>query len=112
MLLQKCKKDLQLNGITQLLTYVNDIALQYCLILFCNLPVFFFFVGDNKETLINNVTTILNKMKKIGLHINVEKTKHMFTDKIQNIQNKGNFVIRDKIFERTNNFKINSNSNE
>lgn len=73
---------------------------------------FFFFVGDNKETLINNVTTILNKMKKIGLHINVEKTKHMFTDKIQNIQNKGNFVIRDKIFERTNNFKINSNSNE
>lgn len=49
--MQESEGGLQLNGITQLLTYVNDIAL----------------LGNNKETLINNIKTLLDKTKELDL---------------------------------------------
>ena len=87
--MQKSNDGLQLNGTTQILTYADDIAL----------------LGDNKETLINNAKILLDKTKELGLQINVEKTKYMVTDRIQNIHNNGNLVVCDKIFERVSNFK-------
>jgi len=87
--LQKGEDGLRLNGITQLLTYADDVAL----------------LGDNKETLIDNTKTLLDRTKKLGLQVSVEKTKYMVTDRIQNIHNSGNLVIRDKMFERVSNFK-------
>ena len=75
---------LQLNSTTQILTYADDIAL----------------LGDNKETLINNtkILRVLDKTKELGLQINVEKTKYMVTDRIQNIHSNGNLIVCDKIF--------------
>lgn len=77
--MQKDEDSRQLNDITQLLTYADDVAL----------------LEDNKETLINNTKTLLDKTKELGLQISVEKIKYMIIDKIQNIQNNENlFVIR------------------
>lgn len=56
--MQKSKDVLQLNGITQLLMYADDIAL----------------LGDNKVTLISNTKILLDKTKELGLQISVEKT--------------------------------------
>lgn len=49
--MQESEGGLRLNGITQLLTYVNDIAL----------------LGNNKEILINNTKTLLDKTKELNL---------------------------------------------
>jgi len=79
--IQKSEDGLKLNGITQLLTYADDIAL----------------LGDNKETLINNTKTVLNKMKGLGLQISAEKTKYMVTDpesRVFNITETWSFVIK------------------
>ncbi|KAL6420057.1 hypothetical protein ACFW04_011914 [Cataglyphis niger] len=78
---------LQLNDITQLLTYADDII----------------FLGDNSETIINNTKTLLDKTKEFKLQINVEKTKYMVINIIQNIR-KCRRLDRDKIFERVSNF--------
>jgi len=88
--LKRCRQgSLQLNGITKLLTYAVDVAL----------------LGDNKETLINNIKTLLDEAKEIGLQISAEKTKYMVFDRIQNIQNNGNLVVRDRSFDQVSNFK-------
>ena len=87
--MQKSEVGLQLNGTTQILIYADDIAL----------------LGDNKKTLINNTKMLLDKTKELGLQINVEKTKYMVTDRIQNTHNNGNLIVCDKIFERASNFK-------
>ena len=52
---QKDKDGLQLNGITQLLTYADDVAL----------------LGDNRE--INNNKTLSDKTKELGLQISAKQ---------------------------------------
>lgn len=46
------------------------------------------------------------------MQISVERTKYMVTDRIQNIQNNGNLVVRDKILKRVSNFKYLNQTNE
>lgn len=75
--MQKSEDGLQLNGITQLLTYADNIIL----------------LGDNSETIINNTKTLLDKTKEFELQINVEKTKYMVINRIQNIQNGGDLIV-------------------
>lgn len=89
--MQKSESGLQLNGITQLLTYADDIVL----------------LRDNSETIINNTKTLINKTKELGLQINVKKTKYMVTNRIQNMEiipKCGDLAVRNKIFERISNF--------
>jgi hypothetical protein len=52
---------LKLNGTHQLLAYTDDVNL----------------LGDNTDTIKKNTGTLTDASKKVGLEINVEKTKYI-----------------------------------
>ena len=60
------KERLQLNGINKLLVYEDDVLL----------------LGDNEEILRANTHTLLSNTKKLGLEVNINRTKYMVTDSI------------------------------
>jgi hypothetical protein len=57
-----------LNGTHQLLAYVDDVNL----------------LGDNIDTINKNTATLIDASKKVGLEVNVEKTKYMLVSRDQN----------------------------
>jgi hypothetical protein len=60
--------DPKLNGIYQLLVYADNV----------NLP------GDNIDTIKENLETLINANKEVGLEVNTEKTKYMLLSPHQN----------------------------
>jgi hypothetical protein len=60
---------LKLNGTHQLLAYADDVNL----------------LGDNVDTIKKNTDTFTDASKKVGLEINVEKTKYMLLSSHQNV---------------------------
>ena len=53
------KEGLHLNGVNKLLVYADDVVL----------------LGDNEEILRGNRHTLLSNTKKLGLEVNINKTK-------------------------------------
>jgi hypothetical protein len=60
---------LKLNGTHQLLAYADDVNL----------------LGDNIDTIKKNTETLIVASKKVGLEINVDKTKYMLLSRHQNV---------------------------
>jgi hypothetical protein len=60
---------LKLNGAHQLLAYADDVKL----------------LGENIDTMKKNMETLIDASKKVGLEINVEKTKYMLLFCHQNV---------------------------
>jgi hypothetical protein len=58
---QENQVGLELNGTHQLLAYANDVNL----------------LEDNIDTIKKNTETLINTCKKVGLEINIEKTKYV-----------------------------------
>jgi hypothetical protein len=58
---QENQVGLKLNGTHQLLAYTDDVNL----------------LGDNIDTIKKNKETLIDTCKKVGLEVNVEKTKYM-----------------------------------
>jgi hypothetical protein len=64
----------KLNGTHQLLAYSDDVTL----------------LGDNIDTTNKNTESLIDTSKKVGLEVNVEKTKSMLVSLYQNAgQNRG-----------------------
>jgi hypothetical protein len=59
---------LKLNGTYQLLAYADVVNL----------------LGDNIDTINKNTETLIDASKKVGLKLNVEKTKYMLVSRDQN----------------------------
>jgi hypothetical protein len=59
-----------LNGTHQLLAYTDDLNL----------------LGDNRDTINKDTETLIDASKKVGLEVNVEKTKYMLVSRDQKIK--------------------------
>jgi hypothetical protein len=59
---------LKLNGIHQLLVYIDDVNL----------------LEDNIDTIKKNTETVTDSSKKVGLEVNIEKTDYMLMSCYQN----------------------------
>jgi hypothetical protein len=65
---------LKLNETHQLLAYANDVNV----------------LGDNIDSINKNTETLIDASKKVGLEINIEKTKYMLLSRHHNVgQNRG-----------------------
>jgi hypothetical protein len=60
---------LKLNGTHQLLAYADDVNL----------------LGDNIDTMKENVETLMDASKEVGLEINLEKTEYMLLSRHQTL---------------------------
>ena len=74
---------LELNGTHQILAYADDINI----------------LGDNVNTVTENTEILLEAGKEIGLEINTEKTKYMYTARNSNMVQGQNIRVGDKVFE-------------
>jgi hypothetical protein len=73
---------LKLNGTHQLLAYADDVNL----------------LGDNIDTMKKDIETLTDASKKVGLEINLEKTKYMLLSRHQNVgQNRDIKVANDRL---------------
>jgi hypothetical protein len=77
-----------LNGTHQLLAYADDVNL----------------LGDNTDTIKKN-TDILIDASKVGLEINVDKTKYMLLSCHQNVCQNWDIKIANRSFENVSQFK-------
>jgi hypothetical protein len=73
-----------LNGTHQLLAYADDVNL----------------LGDNIDTINNNIQTLIDASKEVGLEVNVEKTKYMLVSRDQNAGQNGEIKIGNRSFEK------------
>ena len=83
------KEGLQLNGINMLLVYEDDVVL----------------LGDNEEILRANTHTLLSHTKKLGLEVNINKTKYMVTDRYSLYNGNGQLMTNEGNFEEVGEFK-------
>jgi hypothetical protein len=74
---------LKLNGTHQLLAYVDDVNL----------------LEDNIGTIKKNTVTLIGAGKKVGLEMNVERTKYMLLSRHQNAGQNRNINIANRSFE-------------
>jgi hypothetical protein len=74
---------LKLNGTHQLLAYADDVNL----------------LGDNIDTVEKNTKALIDASKKVGLEINVEKTKYMLLSRHQNAGQNRDIKIANRSFE-------------
>jgi hypothetical protein len=79
---QESQMGLKLRGTHQLLAYADDVNI----------------LGDNIETLID-------ASKEVGLEINVEKTKYMLLSRQQNVGQNRDIRIANRSFENVSQFK-------
>jgi hypothetical protein len=69
-----------LNGTHQLLAYTDNVNL----------------LGDNIDTINKNTQTIIDASKKVGLEVNVEKTKYILVSWDQNAGQNRKIKIRNR----------------
>jgi hypothetical protein len=86
---QENQAGLKLNGTLQLLAYTDDVNL----------------LGDNVVTIKENIETLIDASKEVGLEINVEKTKFILLSRHQNIGQNQDIKIADRLFENVSQFK-------
>jgi hypothetical protein len=67
---QENRVGLKLNGTHQVLSYADDVNL----------------LGNNIDTIKENMETLIDASKEVGLEINAEKTKHMLLSRHQNVR--------------------------
>jgi hypothetical protein len=79
----------KLNGTHQLLAHADDVNL----------------LGDNINTINKNTKTLIDARKKVGLEVNIEKTKYMSVSRDQNADQNRGYKIRKKSFEKVSQFR-------
>jgi hypothetical protein len=62
-------------------------------------------LGDNRNTIKKNTETLIDASKKVGLEINVEKTKYMLLSRYQIVGQNRNIKIAKRSFENVSQFK-------
>jgi uncharacterized protein YabE (DUF348 family) len=80
---QENQVGLKLNGTHQLLTYADDVNI----------------LGDNIDSIKKNTEALIDYSKKVGLEINVEKTKYILLSRHQNIGQNWDIRIGNRSFE-------------
>jgi hypothetical protein len=80
---QENQLGLKLDVTHQLLAYTDDVNL----------------LGDNIDTIKENMETWIDASKEVGLEINIEKTKYMLLSRHQNIGQNRNIKIANRSFE-------------
>jgi hypothetical protein len=80
---------LKLNGTHQLLAYTDDVNL----------------LGDNIDTIEKNTETLIDASNKVGLEINIEKTKYMLLSRHQNVGQNRDVKIANRSFVNVSQFK-------
>jgi hypothetical protein len=86
---QEDQVGLKLNGTHQLLAYADDANL----------------LGDNIDTIKKNTEALIDESKKVGLEINVEKTKYMLLSRHQNVGQNRDIEIANRSSENVSQFK-------
>jgi hypothetical protein len=56
-------------------------------------------LGDNLETIKKNMETLIDGSKKVGLEVNIEKTKYMLPSHHQNAGQNRDIKIANRCFE-------------
>jgi hypothetical protein len=80
---------LKVNGTHQLLAYADDMNL----------------VGDNIDTINKNTEILIDASKKVGLEVNVQKTKYMLLSRNQNASQNWEIKIGNRSFENMSQFR-------
>ena len=78
-----------MNGKYQLLIYADDVNM----------------LGENLQTIRENTEIFIKASKDIGLEVNSDKTKCMFTSRQQNIVQNQNIATENLSFEKVEKFK-------
>jgi sorting nexin-29 len=79
----------KLNGTRQILVYADDVNL----------------LGDNIDTIKENMEILIDASKEVGLEINVEKTKYMLLSHHQNVGQNRDIKIKNRSFQNVSQFK-------
>jgi hypothetical protein len=79
----------KLNWTHQRLAYADDVNL----------------LGDDIDTIYKNTETLIDASKKVGLEVNVEKTKYMLASRDQNAGQNRDIKIGNRSFENVSQFK-------
>ena len=88
-ILQENRIGLELNGKHQLLVYADDVNM----------------LGQNLQTVRENVEMFMKASKDIGLDVDSEKTEYMITSRHQNVTQNQNIVIVNLSFENVEKFR-------
>jgi biotin operon repressor len=86
---QESQVGLKLNGTHQLLAYADDANV----------------LGDNIDTIEENIETLIDASKEVGLEIKVQKTKYMLLSRRQNAGQNQDIKIANRSFENVSQFK-------
>jgi hypothetical protein len=62
-------------------------------------------LGDNIDTIKENMETLIDVSKEVGLEINVDKTKYMLLSRHQNVCQNRDIKIANRSFENVSQFK-------
>jgi hypothetical protein len=81
--------ELKLNSTHQLLVYADDVNL----------------LGDNIDTTKKKTRTLIDANKKVGLEVNIEKTKYMLLSRHQNARQNHDRNIGNRCFENMAQFR-------
>jgi hypothetical protein len=86
---QENQVGLKLNGTHQFLPYVDDVNL----------------LGDNTDTIIRNIETLIGASKEVGVEVNVQKTKYMLASLDENADQNRDIKTRNRSFGNVSYFK-------